>query len=558
MINQVVKGQCITLTHLETINHNNNNDLTQRIAIAYKWRNVLLQFYQNIISKKHQNNDINDIYCKFLHDSLKILTKFMPLSFIRNLHAKLEDLSSFNNITFLDAFGGTGKTWVSNNLLSCFSGLGIVCLPTASSGIAGVLLKGGRTFHLQFKVPPNIEENSICTIEKGTKLANHLINAGLIIFDEAVMQPKECLMALNRTLNDFVSNDNCQFANIPMLLCGDFRQILPVVPRGSRHNVIDATISKLPFWNKVNIFHLTINERVLRNGNTEKLRNFSNWLLKLGEGRILNHENINPFSITMPQHLMTKSETDIEFIHEIYDNITSHFDIKNIDANKKYFLNRAVLTTKNKTVDKLNDMILNNMTNKDTLPKTYYATDSVEPEDAWQADLQQVKKETPSGFPLYNLKIKVGSPIMCLRNLDVENKLCNGTRLIVTFMGKNIIKAVRLNDPTNTELLIPRIIFTPGNNNTVPYGWQRKQFPVRLCFVMTINKSQGQTIGRVGVLLKEPVFAHGMLYVACSRATNPDTLKIKIDTIPWRQGDILNNNTIITDNVVWKEIFSNV
>jgi len=59
-----------------------------------------------------------------------------------------------------------------------------------------------------------------------------------------------------------------------------------------------------------------------------------------------------------------------------------------------------------------------------------------------------------------------------------------------------------------------------------PFQFKRKQFPVRLSFAMTINKSQGQTIPNVGVYLPQPVFSHGQLYVAMSRATARSNIKI--------------------------------
>ena len=62
--------------------------------------------------------------------------------------------------------------------------------------------------------------------------------------------------------------------------------------------------------------------------------------------------------------------------------------------------------------------------------------------------------------------------------------------------------------------------------------WQRRQFPVRVAFAMTINKSQGQTFSRVGVWLEEPVFTHGQLYVAASRVGHPENLKFAVKKEP--------------------------
>ena len=47
---------------------------------------------------------------------------------------------------------------------------------------------------------------------------------------------------------------------------------------------------------------------------------------------------------------------------------------------------------------------------------------------------------------------------------------------------------------------------------------KRRQFPIRLCFAMTINKAQGESINNLVVYLRQPVFSHGQLYVALSRA----------------------------------------
>ena len=63
-----------------------------------------------------------------------------------------------------------------------------------------------------------------------------------------------------------------------------------------------------------------------------------------------------------------------------------------------------------------------------------------------------------------------------------------------------------------------------------PFSFKRKQFPVRLSFAMTINKSQGQTIPTVVVYVPKLVFSHGQLYVTLSRATATSNIKILTGT----------------------------
>ena len=121
---------------------------------------------------------------------------------------------------------------------------------------------------------------------------------------------------------------------------------------------------------------------------------------------------------------------------------------------------------------------------------------------------------------------------MILKNLDPSNGLCNGTRCIVTGWKENLLEArIATGDFAGRVIHIPRIKCTSSaTDRKLPVEIIRCQFPVKLCFAMTINKSQGQTLGKVGLFLSQSVFSHGQLYVACSRVQKQDDLTIFIET----------------------------
>ena len=113
------------------------------------------------------------------------------------------------------------------------------------------------------------------------------------------------------------------------------------------------------------------------------------------------------------------------------------------------------------------------------------------------------------------------SSLMLLRNLDPP-RLCNGTRLIVRGLTDHLIDAEILSGKySGQRVLIPRIPMIPEN---YPFQFKRIQFPVKLCFAMSINKAQGQTLKVAGLHLIEPCFSHGQLYVALSRVGSPNQI----------------------------------
>ncbi|XP_074315741.1 uncharacterized protein LOC141651951 [Silene latifolia] len=135
----------------------------------------------------------------------------------------------------------------------------------------------------------------------------------------------------------------------------------------------------------------------------------------------------------------------------------------------------------------------------------------------------------PSGLPPHCLVLKVNSPIILLRNLDPTSGLCNGTRLICKAFSRNVIDAeIFVGHHKGERVFIPRIPLQPSPSDKYPFHFRRKQFAIKLCFAMTINKAQGQTLHKVGIFLPNSVFSHGQLYVALSRAKKREDVTVAI------------------------------
>ena len=158
------------------------------------------------------------------------------------------------DIFFISGPAGTGKTFCYNTLCHAVRAQEKIVLCVASSGIAALLLKGGRTAHSMFKIPLDIKENGNCPISKQSQLAEVIQKTELIIWDEAPMQHQYCAEVVNNTLRDLLNKNDIPFGGITVVLEGDFQQILPVVLKGSQTQTVAASLLRSRSWDNI---HLT-------------------------------------------------------------------------------------------------------------------------------------------------------------------------------------------------------------------------------------------------------------------------------------------------------------
>lgn len=176
-----------------------------------------------------------------------------------------------------------------------------------------------------------------------------------------------------------------------------------------------------------------------------------------------------------------------------------------------YLSDRAILAPTNEVVSDINNRMIAQLT---TSEMSYYSSDSIDDSATNHSTLESLYPTeflntiSINGLPDHVLHLKVGVPIMLLRNLDPTRDLCNGMRLIVTQLTACVIEGqIVTGKAEGTKVYISCIITTSAQSKW-PFKLKCRQFPVRLSYAMTINKSQGQTLNTVGVYLPCPIFSH--------------------------------------------------
>ena len=246
--------------------------------------------------------------------------------------------------------------------------------------------------------------------------------------------------------------------------------------------------------------------------------------------------------ISLPEYIR-----QVPALAELYEQVFPQAEMQTAHCNPEFFCSCEILTPFNEISMEMNKQIL------DWMQRELYKLFGENTAEVEDSTLQKYSTESLqdirlAGLPLSTLELKIGAPVMLLRNLDQSNSLNNGSQMIISQMGRKVIAEHLQGGDYNEELwIIPCIPLTSLEGELV-FLLTRWQFPIRLCFAMTINKSQGQSLKNIGLDLRSPVFTHRQLYVALSRTTNVNNLTVLLPDRAKRK----------TANIVYPEVLQHM
>ncbi len=415
-------------------------------------------------------------------------------------------------------------------------------MASASSGIAATVLINGSTSHRTYGIPIKLFNDSDSSVAYSSTQAETLRESTILIWDEITMSHKHALELVDRLLQGLMGSHQ-PFGGKTVLLGGDWRQSLPVIPQSSRGEIFVSTVQQSYLWIDIKKYKLSVNERIRACGNDV---DYADFILQMGNGTLTTYDDAilkstsrSPSLIRIPDDMVFPSDDLEDLIRWTFP----HIKDETIHSS-----NGCILTPLNETVDTINTMAVD-LKDGDTFHKL--SSDTC---DSKYVTTEFMNSVTPSGLPPHDLSLKVGVPLMLIRNIDPTHGYCNGTRLVVSRLNNHSIECVNMTGAYKGHKITLFRIDLISDEKGLGFDLRRRQYPVRLCYAMTINKSQGQTIPRTALYLPKPVFSHGQLYVGFSRTGNRREFKILIKTIKNVQGRFPKIEGVYTKNITFPEV----
>jgi PIF1-like helicase len=494
----------------------------------------------------------------------------------------IENPTDQNRFQFVQGPGGSGKTILFKKLLAAVRARGLIALSCAATTIAALQFDHATSAHRLHNYPViedeefDADSKPSCDIHEGTQRYDLFMETALVIYDEFVSNHRMLWEAIRNS--PIFKNKNLVY------VCGsDFRQILPVLKGNPLpEQVISATVSSSEYWKDFVIHKLTENMRLARLDASidtssseedrkwlERQKSYNDTICAVAEGRSServvfyfdeDEGRTQIIGLAGIKYFVDNSENQKAALRWVFPNLESQgFSSQTISEG-------IITCATNKQVDEWNVLIQEkNPAEIHCLKSDDRFCDVDDPHGYLQRNLNDIllNKFNANNVPPHELNLKVNDICILLRPVNAF-ELATNSRVRITAIHKYRI-IVETVDEERKIGYIPRMRFRFNLDYGRSYHLLRTQFPLRLAYAITYNKSQSQTFTcRVLIDTTSQPFAHGHLYVALSRTRNCDNVALYVNNEDTHLNPFIFNaakrrttdeeDMAVVRNVVYKEV----
>ena len=400
--------------------------------------------------------------------------------------------STSTNVFAILASAGSGKTMWVEGLTWAIRTFGIV-LNVAASALAATLLPDGSTAHSTFRIPIPATSASYCGVKGAER--DMIRQCKCICYDEVSMVGKEVADCLDRFLQDVMGNSR-PFGGKTVIFLGDFKQLMPV-ETGKRY---PATVKNCSWWSQCCVLRFTKNWRAARHPE------FCEFLENVGNGHLPQ----------VPVPLSSRVHTLANLIASVYGN-----DMTSVSSSRRLIMAFTLQTCK-----EINDACMAAVPGEAVIASAHDDTRDNRHSDLYNEDY--LAALPLHGVPPATLTLKTGARYMITKNYDPSVGACNGT-MCELLQASRYMCQVKI----QSGIHVGRVICLPRcschvsrENSGLPFDFTRVQFPLQPAYCVSVHKSQGQSLTRIGLIIDQDSFAHGQVYTALSRTSGWDNITV--------------------------------
>ena len=428
--------------------------------------------------------------------------------------------------------GGSGKTQFAKKIFAFTRSLGKIVKGCAATALAAQNFHGMdfETAHSLFKCPIVDDPESYdhinmirCDTTKYPQQTELISAMSVVLWDEIFSSDK---LVFNATQLSY------DFSGKVLIGFGDEGQIPPVVKYGTRSDIVNSSIVKHRQWGSFRVFKFTKNLRLLASEASTDPTDLEamayigrqKQYAKLCE-MVRSGSNFDVNIQCLSEH-PTSGETIIRLpLSRFFTDYQSALNyLYPSGFNSPELHKRAILCSTNELVAEWNFKV---QSLNPSHPIHLVAKTKPKSHDDPSGELSGMLTEDvccsyeDNSVPDHILTLKVGDVCLVVRTLSRKDHLANNTRVRILEVREKLVKIETISDLTPRVFLVPRINFTV-KSKFGGFEITRTQFPLRLAYAITYNKSQGQTIPTSLIDIRSCPFTHGHLYVAMSRAEDVD------------------------------------